>query len=433
VSAQKPENPIEETTADQPAPKSTEGRANGHKAARHKAETSATDAPATAGRKQRAARHTTDKKKAARHKALLIGGGACAVLVIIAAVAFALMRPAPDYTPLPETPLVVTDMPEPPPAPTSWPFPLTGIATEDREATLRRVLSVKIENSPDARPQTGLSSADVVYETIAEGGITRFNCLFQSQVPQEVGPVRSARLSDLSIVPQYDALFFFSGGNPYVIDQIAAAGLPNMSHSPASSLYYRVDYRVMPHNLYLNLAGAYDLAPELGFAATEDSPRTLEFSGDAGGAGAGGAETGAAGAAGAGSDAATLLDATSVTVPFSDSYIATWDWDASTNAYLRSMDGATIDAATGEQVGVTNVVVLWTSYAISADGLTYFIDLNGQGTAALFIGGKRIDGTWESDGSTPPRFKDASGTPILLAPGTTWFQVIDSNTSISTG
>jgi hypothetical protein len=117
-------------------------------------------------------------------------------------------------------------------------------------------------------------------------------------------------------------------------------------------------------------------------------------------------------------------------VPFSDSYIARWAWDASSQRYLRSMDGPTVDAATGEQVAATNLVVLWTSYTISPDGLTFLVDLNGTGSAALFIDGKRIDGSWESNGSTPPRFRDDAGNPIPLNPGTTWFEVIDPNTNI---
>jgi hypothetical protein len=166
-------------------------------------------------------------------------GGLTVFVIAVVVIVIALLPTSPpaSYVPTAWEPIVVDDTAMKPPEPTSWAFPLTGAQTEDEAATLNRTLSVKIENTPDARPQTGLSSADVVYETIAEGGITRFNCLFQSQVPQEVGPVRSARLSDLSIVPQYDALFFFSGANPYVVDQIAAAGLPNMSHGAAGSLY----------------------------------------------------------------------------------------------------------------------------------------------------------------------------------------------------
>jgi hypothetical protein len=281
-----------------------------------------------------------------------------------------------------------------------------------------------------ARPQTGLSSADVIYETVTEGGITRFNCLFQSRIPEEVGPVRSARLSDLSIVPQYDALFFFSGANSYVNSEIKSAGLTNMSHNSASSLYYRVGYREAPHNLYLSLAESTGLATEKGFATTVETPRGLEFAGaSAGVASVGGTASAGAGVGPAGlgpAEWAGLPNATHVSVTFSYSYVAEWDWDEASGTYLRSMDDATVDAGTNERVAATNLIVLRTSYVDAPDGKTLFISLNGTGDATLFIGGKRIDGTWESDGTTPPRFKDASGAPLLLTPGgTTWFQVLD--------
>lgn len=396
-------------------------------------------------------------------KLLLIGGGVIAALLVVAVIAFSLTRqPAPEVPVTPEEPTVVKDVaPTPPPEPTSWFYPLTGEEAPDEEATLRRTLSVKIENTPEARPQTGLSSADVVYETVTEGGITRFNCLYQSTVPPELGPVRSGRLSDLFIVPQYDALLFFSGANPYVVDQIAAAGLSDMSHGAASSLYYRVDYREMPHNLYLNLADAYTAAADKGFATTVEAPHGLEFAAavasaagagvsgagagaDAGGtgaAGAAGADTAAGTAAGTGatgtgatgvaSEHATASEAQSVTVPLSDSYIAEWSWDEASKTYLRSMGGATIDAATDGQVAANNVVVLWTSYVISVDNLTYYVDLGGTGAASLFIDGKRIDGTWEGSATTPPRFKDSDGNPLLLTPGKTWFQILDNGRDIT--
>ncbi|MDR3136261.1 MAG: DUF3048 domain-containing protein [Coriobacteriales bacterium] len=372
--------------------------------------------------------------KRARTRALAIGGAVAVVLIAVSAVALALTQSAPEPTPEPEEPLVVVDTPTPPPAPTSWTFPLTGITTTDEAATLRRALSVKIENTPDARPQTGISQADVIYETVAEGGITRFNCLFQSRVPDEVGPVRSARLSDLVIVPAYDALFFFSGANPIIIDQIAAVGLPTMSHSAASSLYYRVDYRVAPHNLYLNLSGAWNLASEMGFATTTESPRALEFSPDyAEGEAGQSASAQAANIAGSVSSTARgdLPSATTITLPFSDYYLASWSWDTSRRAFLRSMDGPSVDAATNEQIGAANVVVLWAPYSISVDNLTFFIGLEGTGAASLFMDGTRIDGSWESVKGAAPRFKDAAGNPILLKPGTTWFEVLDINQDIT--
>jgi len=80
-----------------------------------------------------------------------------------------------------------------------WPF--TGERVTDPDTLSRRPLSIKIENSAAARPQTGIAAADVVYETISEGGITRFNCIYHSDLPPQVGPVRSARLSDVWVVP----------------------------------------------------------------------------------------------------------------------------------------------------------------------------------------------------------------------------------------
>ena len=154
-----------------------------------------------------------------------------------------------------------------PPTPPRW--PLTGLVAPTVAATRRRVLSIKIENSPQSRPQTGLQSADVVYEEVTEGGITRFNALFQSRLPRIVGPVRSARLADLWIVPQYHALLFFSGANQRVNTLINRAGLPNLSEDAGVAYpYYRASNRSAPHNLYLDVPKAYEEARRRKMAVT---------------------------------------------------------------------------------------------------------------------------------------------------------------------
>jgi hypothetical protein len=291
---------------------------------------------------------------------------------------------------------------------------LTGLPATSVEEVLRRPLSVKIENTPDARPQLGINSADVVYETIVEGGITRLNCIFQSTIPYEVGPVRSGRNSDVSIVPQYDALFFMSGANEVVLGEIAQARLADMSYPVAWDLYYRVNYRYAPHDLYLYLGEAYSAAQRMGYATsqTRETLHALEF-GTLDGSG--------------------YKAATWITIPFSYSYVAEWEWDATSRTYLRYMDGPTTDAKDGQQVRATNVVVLWAPYIPVLDGQTSAINLNGSGRATLFIDGRRIDGSWESDGNNPPRFKDTNGKIVKLMPGKTWFQVLDVGQEISAG
>jgi len=300
-----------------------------------------------------------------------------------------------------------------PPEPLRW--PLTGLSAPDQAAISKRPLSVKIENSPQARPQTGLNSADVVYESVTEGGITRFNCIFQSNVPKVVGPVRSARLSDTWVVPQYNALFFFSGASSSVNREVNKAKLPNLSEDAGiSAPYFRSSQRSAPHNLFLDTKKAYAEAVKRGKPVKVQVPR-LQHSARA-------------------VESSNAI--TSVTIPFSQANTAQWTYDSGRKVYLRKNNGSVhTDAATGKQVASKNVVVMWAKYnAISHDKVgstTYSIDLGGSGRVSVFRDGKRYDGTWSATHTTPPRFKDSNGQTIKLAPGNTWFQVVSVSTNIS--
>ncbi len=300
-----------------------------------------------------------------------------------------------------------------PPEPLRW--PLSGQKAPDQTAVSKRPLSVKIENSPEARPQSGLNSADVVYETVTEGGITRFNCIFQSTIPQTVGPVRSARFSDLWVVPQYRGLFFFSGASSTVNRAVNGAKIPNLSEDAGvSAPYSRSTQRSAPHNLFLDTRKAYAEAKKRGFPITADVPR-LQFSPQS---------------------ADTSDTVQSILIPFSQSNIARWTWNTERNVYLRENNGRVhSDATTGKQIASKNVVVLWAAYrAKSRDkvgSITYDINLGGKGRVSVFRDGKRFDGTWVADRGTPPRFRDSEGRPIKLSPGNTWFQVVSLNTNIT--
>jgi hypothetical protein len=300
-----------------------------------------------------------------------------------------------------------------PPEPVLW--PLTGLVAPDAAAIALRPLSIKIENSAASRPQTGLGSADIVYETVAEGGITRFNTIFQSRIPKIVGPVRSARLSDIWVVPQYHALFVFSGASRQVNNAVKAARLPNLSEDAGvSAPYSRSSARSAPHNLYVNTKKAYAEASKRKMDVTADVPK-LQFSPRI---------------------AAEATTITVVSIPFSDSNKVVWTYKPSSEKYYRVNDGKkAVDAADNKQIGASNVVVMWARYtAASRDKVgstTYDINLGGSGRASVFRNGKRLDGTWTADNASPPKFTAADGTPIKLAPGNTWFQVIPLSVSIS--
>jgi hypothetical protein len=297
----------------------------------------------------------------------------------------------------------------PPPEPTLWPF--TGLESEEASAVLKRPLSVKIENSVLARPQMGLNHADVVYETIAEGGMTRFNLIFHSDIPKQVGPVRSARLSDMWIVPQYgDGLFFFSGANSQVLRKVKKNDLANMSHGKiGTALYHRVSYRHAPHNLYLDLNKAYKVAKKKDFKVKVQTEYPgLSF----------------------GESVHTSSETTGVqvTIPFSANFKMKWKYDEGEAVYKRWTNKKKHVDSDDKQVRATNVVILWAKYTPQAKkdpagNGTYDITLGGEGKCAVFRGGRHIKGTWKAERDKPPVLYDKEGTEIKLNPGVTWFEV----------
>ncbi len=300
-----------------------------------------------------------------------------------------------------------------PPEPVRWPY--TGNDAPNEKVIKKRPLSVKIENSPSARPQGGLGYADVVYETITEGGITRFNAIFQSNVPDQIVPVRSARFSDLWIVPQYDGLFFFSGASSTVNGRVRAAKLPNLSEDAGISYpYSRATNRSAPHNLILDTDKAYAEAKKRGHSLTANlEPLQYERRSTDG-----------------------TPTVSEIDIPFSQANRVKWVYNPTTGRYLRWNNGNKhSDATLGKQLAADNVVVMWAKYdAQSRDKVgstTYDIDLGGEGRVTVFRNGQRFDGTWVAGRNAPPRFKDADGAAIKLARGQTWFQVIPLNGTIS--
>lgn len=298
-----------------------------------------------------------------------------------------------------------------PPVPPRWPF--TGRDADADDDVTRRPLSVKIENSRVSRPQIGLNSADVVYETIVEGGITRFNAIYHSKVPDKLGPVRSARLSDQWIVPQYDGLLFFSGRHKSVGAVLAKHDIPVLEHGRVPSAYYRVSDRSAPHNLMLDTSKAFKVAEDKGHRMTSEAiPLKFERA----------------------SDEATP-SVSRIDIPFSNYNKVRWEYDEDSGRFLRFNDGNVHrDAASGKQLSANNVVVLWAKYTEARNDMvgsvTWDIDMGGEGKVSVFKDGNRYDGTWKADRSTPPMFYDENGDPIKLTVGRTWFQVVPTNVKI---
>ena len=291
-------------------------------------------------------------------------------------------------------------------------MPLTGLPIEDPALAARSALVVKIDNHPDARPQSGLNQADIVFEENVEQ-LTRFAAVFQTTAPDPVGPIRSGREQDVQLLGSLNKpIFAWSGGNPGVTAAINGSDfiVANVqTNARSASKSYRSRDRKVPHNLYAQGSGLFTMAAET------PSPPPVQFSYLKSGATA-------AGDPSAGAD--VKMDGVSVS----------WKYDAKSSTYLRFQNGiAHNDAALG-QVNATNVVVLVVDYVQSAIyAPSPIAQTLGTGEVFLFTGGKALHGKWSRDDRLKPfTFTADDGQPMLLTPGRTWVELarVDSTTTI---
>ncbi len=303
------------------------------------------------------------------------------------------------------------------PVPVKVAAPLTGILV-DADAAKKPIAGVMIENSTDARPQSGLSEAGVVYEAIAEGGITRFLALFQEPYPTPLGPVRSLRPYYLDWALEYNAPAVHAGGSQPALAQIGPSHLKNVEALVQGSGFYRAKDRAAPHNLYTNndlltklLAKlGFDTAPTyIGWARKDDTPPATGI--------------------------APLHPKITITIS-SSAYNVQYDYDATTNSYKRTNGAlAQVDRNTNAQISTKNVIVEFVpvSYGTQKNGKPETIyNLLGTGKAYIFMDGDAIVGTWSKTADAAPTvFLDAAGAPVKFNRGNTWVSAIPAGNAVT--
>ena len=382
---------------------------------------------------------------------------AAAVLLLTGAVAtFALgcsPTPVPDPTETPRPTFTATAVATAVPPtltptavpPTSTPTPnpnlnpLTGLAVTNTAFLQRRPLEVVVNNSPVARPQYGLSKADVVFEYVMDGwSVTRFTAIYLGQEAERIGPVRSARLINLHLAPMFDAALVASGAS----DQVRW-----LIKNKASFPYLDIDLDDSSSTLYSTSIGTYwetrlqTSTPSLRRWLQKenlDSPATAKpfiFSSQV-------ATTTATSSAGA------------VHIPYPQSSTVDWTYDSVSKLYLRAVQGEPhMDAGNGAQIAAANVVVFYSPHETTSivEDLMYGstaikIGLTGPGKCLVLRDGVVAEGTWKWDapleaatiatgdtvvvpksGATLVQLLGANGSPITLKPGITWVQVVPTD------
>ncbi|MDF2936212.1 MAG: hypothetical protein K0Q90_1585 [Paenibacillaceae bacterium] len=360
-------------------------------------------------------------------------------------------------------------------------FPLTGLFSNGQKDI--RPIAVMVENSPAARPQSGLGDADVVYEILAEGDITRFTAFYHSRNPGRVGPVRSIRPYYVDVAAAMDAVLVHAGWSQEAMNRVAAGGVDHFDEVYGDTVYYwRSPDRKPPHNLYTSIEGirrgmakkqlrtawtpvhpvfaggavrweapageGYPGAVDAGAASEgregNEAAGRAGFEEKAAGVASGetvadaasGAVTGtgeSAVGAGEGAGLGAAVGAEAVRLPYSARYAVSYVYDAASGQYLRRMNGLPhADAESGRQLAAANVLVCRSSHRVTDSAGRRQVDVQGPGSGYVLTGGKAQEAVWQlRDGLV--RAYAADGQEIPLAPGVTWIQFVPEAMAVELG
>lgn len=276
-------------------------------------------------------------------------------------------------------------------------------------------VAVMIENLKSVRPQAGLSKASIVYEALAEGGITRLMGVFVEEDIQEIGPVRSARPYFIPFVLEYDALYAHAGGSPEALQKIKADGVKSINQVAGDHEYYFRDKNLFaPHNLFTKSDLLSFALRDYKLIDLKPDYEGWEFEEEA-------------------VDANRPSEEKSVTIPFSSQdYEVTFNYNRDKNVYERSNGGLPhIDKNTGEQLTAKNVIVLYIESKVLDNEGRLELKVLGEGKAILFKNGQAVTGTWKKKADEERTiFSDSQGEEYVFARGNIFVELVPADKEI---
>lgn len=292
-------------------------------------------------------------------------------------------------------------------APEKYYSKLNGIQVAAQSDLSKPVTAIMIENSPDARPHSGIKQAEAIYEAIAEGGITRFLVLYQQHKPQLIGPVRSLRMYYVDWLAPYDASVAHVGGSHASLQEVRNGGYRDIDQFFNGGSYWRAGDRRPPHNVYTSFERLDALNASKGYKSSNFTSLTRTDG-----------------------KANDKPNATSININFSSSWYNThYDYDKASNSYLRSIGGQPSNDREEGRLAPSVVVALHVNETtVMEDGWRQSIVTTGTGKATVFQNGTVAEYTWRKNGrKNPLEIIDSAGKPVALNRGQTWIAAVPNS------
>ena len=288
--------------------------------------------------------------------------------------------------------------------------PLTG-KVANADLTDRRPIVVMLDNQYYARPQAALSEADIVYEILAEGLITRYMAVFYGNYPDHIGPVRSSRPYFVEKAFEYDPYYVHVGGSMQALNDIRKLGLADID-GLSSGAFWREKHKRAPHNMYTSSEVLVKDANRLGYKTSVDI-KFLKFHEDF--------------------TVPEGVDAKNITLVYKEpvqsdkiGYFTSYKYNEAEKVYYRYTNGEPhLDEDSKVHLSCTNILVQYAKTVVLDNEGRLDVDLISSGEGRYYTAGKYIDVTWNKDSAADmTHFFDKSGNAIKLNPGVTWFQVV---------
>ena len=290
-------------------------------------------------------------------------------------------------------------------------YPFTGIETDSDVDD--KAVAVMVSNVDAARPQTGLSQADIVFEMLTESNITRFMAIYQSEKPEVVGPVRSAREYFFTLADDYDALYVYSGAAKFINDMIKSRDIEHIEaglYDNDNFLVKRETFRPSPHNMYLQYDAVAQVAEKQGYEMTEDY-EPLPFLDE-------------------NEEVPEDLPYEDGTYAKIDYYgtkpVVEYEYDETAEIYKRYNDGEQTEELESEvPIEMDNILIVEAEHRVIDEEERREIDIESGGDAILLQRGKALELQWENkDGRIIPVL---DGEEVSFVPGKTWINFVEKN------